>query len=361
MKALTILIFTIVFLSCQDSSHPEPNPDTTYFPPAGSTSWETVDTATLGWNTTALDDLESFVDDADTRALIILKNGRIAFEHYNGEGALGGTFTNRSIWYWASAGKTLTSFLIGKAKEEGLLSLDDKTSDYLGEGWTSLAKDQEDQITVRNQLTMTSGLNDVGIDSDCTNPECLEFRTEPGNRWAYHNAPYTLLSNVVESATGTDFDTYFKSQLTNKIGMDGYWTYLGYNHVYFSTARSMARFGLLVMNDGKWGDEVIMSDTNYFHEMINSSQDINPSYGYLWWLNGKESHMLPGLQLNINKQICPSAPADMISGLGKNGQFVCIVPSEELVVIRMGNSPDGSLVPTTFLNNLWEKVDAVIF
>ena len=49
----------------------------------------------------------------------------------------------------------------------------------------------------------------------------------------------------------------------------------------------MARFGLLILNKGNWDGNQIMTDTNYFNQMLNSSQSLNESYGYLWWLNGK--------------------------------------------------------------------------
>jgi hypothetical protein len=59
----------------------------------------------------------------------------------------------------------------------------------------------------------------------------------------------------------------------------------------------MARFGLLMLNKGNWNGNVILSDTNYYNQMVNSSQTLNPSYGYLWWLNGKASYMLPACSL----------------------------------------------------------------
>ena len=94
--------------------------------------------------------------------------------------------------------------------------------------------------------------------------------------------------------------------------------------------------------------------------MVNTSQDINKSYGYLWWLNGKSSHMLPGLQLEIRKPLSENAPSDMVSGLGKNGQFLNVVPSQNLIVIRMGDNPDNALVPAKFLDEMWEKLNRVI-
>lgn len=337
------------------------NPGNTelYFPGVGSADWETTRPSELGWDTTQIDELYSFLDDGDTRAFLVLKNGKIVLEHYAGKNiSTIGDFNAGSTWYWASAGKTLTSFLVGQAQEDGFLSIADKTSTYLGD-WTSVDKVKEDKITVRSQLTMTSGLDDSG-NSDCTKKSCLTYKADAGSRWAYHNAPYTLLDSVIQEATQQSFDDYFNKKLRDPIGMDGEWVYLDYNHVFFSTARSMARFGLLVLNKGSWGDKAILGDKSYFEQMTRPSQDINVSYGYLWWLNGKTSYRAPGLQFNIPGAITPNAPSDMISGLGKNGQFLNVVPSQNLIVIRMGDNPDKALVPIKFQNDMWEKLNRVI-
>ena len=71
--------------------------------------------------------------------------------------------------------------------------------------------------------------------------------------------------------------------------MGGSWIQLNNSDTYYSTARDMARFGLLILNEGVWDEDVIPNDTNYFSNMVNTSQEINKSYGYLGWLNVKES------------------------------------------------------------------------
>lgn len=296
-----------------------------------------------------------------TRAFIVLKDGKIVIEAYFGKDLLGiADFNKSSSWYWASAGKTLTAFLAGKAQEEGFLNINNKTADYLGTGWTSLTPTQENQITVRHQLTMTTGLDDGVPDNHSFARTDLIYKAPAGTRWAYHNAPYTLLDQVVTNATGQNFDNYFNVKLRDKIGMDGLWIWIDNDHVYFSTARSMARFGLLILNKGTWGKELIMQDKVFFNNMITSSQTINKSYGYLWWLNGKESFMVPGLQIEFPGSINPYAPSDMISGIGKNGQYVSIVPSKNIVMIRMGENPDAVTVPLLFLDDIWKKLNLII-
>ena len=334
---------------------PTPNPEPTlYFPPVGSTSWETTSPATLGWTDAQLNDLYSYLQTKNTKAFIILKNGKIVVEKYFG------SFTADSNWYWASAGKTITALLTGIAQQEGLLNINHKTSQYLGTGWTSLPAAKEDLITIRHQLTMTSGLDDNVPDDDCTLPACLAYKADAGTRWAYHNAPYTLLDKVVESASGVSYNAYFQEKIRNKIGMNGVWLRNGYNNVLYSTPRSMARFGLLMLNKGKWDQTPILNDSVYFNAQVNSSQGLNQSYGYLTWLNGKSTHMLPTLQTVFSGAMIPTAPADMYAALGKNDQKVYVVPSQKIVVIRMGESAGNiQLAVSSFDSELWGKLKAI--
>ncbi len=358
-KSLLILLLLTLLLSCRTDSPPVDG--SPYFPPLGSSAWESVTPESLGWKTAGIPALIALLQSNGTRAFILLKDGKIVFEEYFGQNLAGnGPFSRSSMWYWASAGKTLTAFIAGKAAEEGALSLTGKTSEYLGAGWTALAPAQEDQITVRHQLTMTSGLDDGVADSHDFSPAKLLYKAPAGTRWAYHNAPYTLLERVVANATHRTFDGYFDEKLRDRIGMDGFWSWIDNDHVYFSTARAMARFGLLILNQGKWEQEAIMGDGTYFRAMINPSQNLNKSYGYLWWLNGKDSFMVPGSQAVIPGSLNPNAPADMISGLGKNGQYVSVVPSRQLVLVRLGENPDAVEVPFLFLDEIWKKLNAII-
>jgi len=360
MKTLPLFLTSFVFLlfSCSKNETPDPVPPASsamYFPPIIGTEWQTTTPASLSWNVTQLNDLYTYLQSKNTRAFIILKNGKIVSEKYFG------TFTIDSNWYWASAGKTMTAFLVGIAQKEGLLNINNKTSQYLGTGWTTATLTKENLITVRHQLTMTTGLDDDVQDDDCTLSSCLQYKADAGTRWAYHNAPYTMLDKVVENATGKTYNAYFQEKIRDKIGMNGLWIKTGYNNVYYSTPRSMSRFGLLLLNKGKWDQTTILSDTNFFNTQINTSQNLNPSYGYLTWLNGKSNYMLPELQFVFPGSLVPNAPADMYSALGKNDQKIYVVPSQNIVVVRMGDSAGNiQLALSSFDNELWGKLKTII-
>jgi CubicO group peptidase (beta-lactamase class C family) len=142
----------------------------------------------------------------------------------------------------------MTAFLIGIAQRDSILSINDSASHYLGSGWTSCPPDKERLITVLNQLTMTTGLKDLVVNPECTSLGCLVYKADVGTRWAYHTGPYTLLDKVLENASGQIVNIYFNTKIRSRIGMNGLWVPLGYNNVYTSNARSMARFGLLALN-----------------------------------------------------------------------------------------------------------------
>lgn len=325
-----------------------------YFPPLNpNAAWETQTPASLGWCTDKIDSLYDYLSSENTKAFLVLKDGKMVLEKYFG------TFTADSAWYWASAGKTLTSFLVGKAREEGLLRLEDSSQAYLGNGWTICPPLKERKIKVWNQLTMTSGLNDGVPDNHCTDPACLQYLADAGTRWAYHNAPYTLLDSVLESATGKTLNQLTTQKLKTLTGMTGVWVKSGWNNLYISTPRSMARFGLAVQNGFRWNSTPLLNDTAFAQQSLETSQNLNPSYGYLWWLNGKSSYKVPGSQINFPGPLIPDAPMDLVSAIGKNGQFLSISKSTGLVLVRMGDASSSLEVPFLLLGEIWKRFNKV--
>ncbi len=343
-KLLPVLLF---FISLQSKSQ------SLYFPPLLGNAWDTISPASLGWCPERIDSLYNYLEQANSKAFIVLKDGKIVLEKYFG------TFTQDSLWYWASAGKTITSFLIGKAQEQNYLSLKDTSSKYLGIGWTNCTRQQEDSISIRHQLTMTTGLDDGVSDNHCTDAACLIYKAPAGTRWAYHNAPYTLLEKVITTATAQNINVYTQSALKTKTGMTGLWVTVDYDNVYYSKPRSMARFGLLLQNNCVWNMDTLLHDSVYIDNMLNASQQLNYAYGYLTWLNGNGSYMIPSSQIVFPGSYAPAAPADMYAAIGKNGQIVSIAPSKGLVVVRMGNANEGE-VPFLLCDNIWQRLNYVM-
>ncbi|TXE12058.1 serine hydrolase [Seonamhaeicola algicola] len=350
------LLLALIFFNCTSEETTSNNnvvDDSIYFPDANTTSWETLPITNLDWDTTKLDALLAFLETNGTKSFMILYNGRIVVETY-----MNGHDSNK-LWYWASAGKTLTSTLSGIAEDEGLIDINHKVSDYLGNGWTQMPIEKEQLITCKHLLSMSSGLDDSLGDN--VNPENLQYKADAGTRWAYHNV-YKKMQNVLAEASGTSFKNYFNTKLRDRIGMSskGNWLELNDFNVYWSNTRSMARFGLLIYAKGKWKNEQIVSEA-FLNEATNTSQNMNKSYGYLWWLNGKQQYLLPGSQLQFAGNLVPNAPIDMFAAMGKNDQKIYIVPSKKLVIIRMGEAADDeTFALSSFDNDLWEKINNVI-
>ena len=178
---LSAFIFSIIFVSCSsDDSAGQPqqqNPETTesmYFPPSNSNEWETKPISNLGWNQSKVQDLLNYLQTKNSKSFMILQNGRIVMENYFD------SHTSTSTWYWASAGKTLTSTVTGIAEQEGFININNKVSDYIGNGWTSEPIAKENLITCKNLLTMTSGLDD-SLGDDVTSAN-LQYKADAGTR-----------------------------------------------------------------------------------------------------------------------------------------------------------------------------------
>ncbi|MBA2611956.1 MAG: serine hydrolase [Bacteroidetes bacterium] len=322
-----------------------------YFPPLTGSTWDTISPQSLNWCQARIDSLYNYLQVKNTRSFIILKNGKIVLEKYFG------SYTVDSLHYWASASKSLTSFLTGIAQKNGLININNKVSQYIGTGWTSAPLVKENLITVKNLLQMTSGLDD-GPPFPCTNEDtaksCLLYQVNAGTRWAYHTGAYKKVQDVISTSAGLNYNTVTNNWIESKTGMSGFW----FQQVYYSTARDMARFGLLNLNKGIWNTDTIMKDSLYFKAMINTSQNFNQSYGYLWWLNGKATYMNPGIQLVLNGPLIPNCPNDMFAALGKNDQKIYVIPSTGMVVIRQGNSAENvTFALSTFDNTLWDYIN----
>jgi CubicO group peptidase (beta-lactamase class C family) len=349
------LFFSLLMLgmvSCnQNDEQPLPN-EPMYFPANTGNTWETKTLSSLGWNEGAVQPLKDFLIQKNTKSFMILVNGRIVMEEYfDGH-------NSTATWPWNSAGKTLVTTTTGIAQQEGLLNIENRVSQYLGRGWTSAPLEKENLINSRHLLTMTSGINDA---SELVIRSNLTYLADAGTRWSYHNI-FQKLMDVVAEASNQTFETYFNAKLKNKIGMDGFWNNGLIFKIYHSNTRSMARFGLLVLNKGKWATETVINEP-FLLESINMSQAINPSYGYMWWLNGKSTYMLPGGQTVYPTTLVPNAPADMYAAMGAGDQRIYVIPSKNLIVVRMGEASDRAnpnFAVSGFDNELWQKINAVI-
>jgi CubicO group peptidase (beta-lactamase class C family) len=332
-----------------------------YFPETKpAVAWERVSPASVGWNEEKLQSALDFAGRNRASGVVVLHRGRILAEQYWSleEGAQAGKkareysalvrgrdAAGRVIEDVASVQKSVAAILVGMAQSRGLLKLDDPVSRHLGTGWSKATLDQEGVITVRHLVTMTSGLKDD-----------LTFEAAPGTRWRYNTPAYARTVAVVAAAAKKSPNDLTREWLTDRIGMsDSRWvsrasinSEAAANALGFATtARDLARFGLLILAGGKWNNETVIADQDYLRAALRPSQTLNPSYGYLWWLNG-QSALARGSGELVKGPLIATAPSDLVAALGAVDRKLYVVPSLDLVVTRLGNSATPA-----FQNEFW--------
>ena len=255
--------------------------------------WQQRSVAEAGWDQEKLDAALDFAMSRKSSSIVVVQAGRIIAECHSKLSnpsdrytamKLGATADGHAIEDVASIQKSVVSLLVGVAFDKGLLNLDDSVQKHLGIGWSNADKEQEAPITVRHLMTMTSGLDAK-----------LKFVADAGTRWAYNTNAYAKSLACLEAVTGLSANELTSRWLLNRIGMrDSRWakrTWLAETGVdanvsgFATSARDLARFGLLVLASGRWQDQFLVSP-EYLRSALTSSQQLNPSYGYLWWLNG---------------------------------------------------------------------------
>lgn len=323
-----------------------------YFPPPDDPRWQRIKPADAGWNQAAIDSALDFAGSRRSTAVVILYRGKIMAEQdwdpakqkvtprWAFERAKDGQVREDV----ASAQKSVASMLVGIAQKKGLVDIQRPVSAYLGEGWSKASRDREEKILLRHLITMTSGLK-----------ESLEFEAEPGTKWFYNTPAYQKTMRILANVTEKTADQLTRDWLTEPIGMkNSEWReraqmpgLLGF----ISTAHDMARFGLLVEAGGVWAGKTIVEDREYIRAATHSSQNLNPAYGYLWWLNG-----LPVMRATGRApKLIPSAPDDLFAALGAMGRKIYVVPSLGIVATRTGdnNQLKGE---SSFDEEFWQRL-----
>ena len=326
-----------------------------YFPPADG-PWATVDPGDVGWDAAKLDAALDLAGERSSSGVVVLHRGRILAERYwpvenPGEGYArqqpGTNAAGHPLEDVASVQKSVVATLTAIAAERGLLTFDDAVSDHLGAGWTEASAEQEAAITIRHLLAMTSGLT----------PQ-LAYEADPGARWRYNTPAYHHLMRIIAGAANQSRETVTSDWLTDRIGMrDSAWAPRPWASDdiavgFVTSARDLARFGLLVQARGTWDSTAVVEDANAIDLATRPSQSLNPAYGFLWWLNGQAFRLGAGGAARSDGPLIASAPPDLVAAQGAFDRKLYVVPSLDLVVTRLGDrgSTDGS----SFNDAFWE-------
>ncbi|MFN8052964.1 MAG: serine hydrolase [Acidimicrobiales bacterium] len=313
----------------------------------------TVDTpASQGMDPTALEKARSyaFADGKNTQGVVIVRHGVIVDEWY-APGA------NKDSWAasWSMA-KSVASALVGIAIGEGKIpSIDVKMTTY----YPDWAQRGLGDVTLRDVLEMSSGLKwdesyapeDLGtsdvIDMVTRESDELAYAASrpravpPGTVFNYTSGGSMLLSGVLQQATGMSARDYASAKLWSQIGVtkvDMWNDAAGHTLTYCcvdTSSRNFARFGLLYLHQGAWGGKQVVP-TSWVADSVAGSRAAHDTYGLQWWLDDAQG-----------------VPSDMFYADGHDGQFIYVIPSLDLVVVRNGTyvkNPGPPVADPTLFN-----------
>lgn len=284
---------------------------------------------------------------SNTTAVVVMQDRRLVAERY-ADGF--GVDTPQRTW---SVGKSIAGTLIGAAVQRGEVDVNAPAAiaDWSRQG------DPRAVITVDQLMRMASGLTSdtagnrtdalyfggVGVDEQATTWPLI---ARPGSQFRYANND-TLLAVLAIAPT---FERHPPSELFERLGMYDTWAETDWRGNYmlssqvWTTARDLARFGQLYLDDGMVGDKRILPEG--WRDYVSAPTGPQPTgaqgYGATFWL------------MNRSEGI----PADTISANGNRGQYVVIVPSRNIVIVRRGEDPTGKRFdPIAFTRDVLAALD----
>lgn len=171
----------------------------------------------------------------------------------------------------------------------------------------------------------------------------------PGSVWQYSSGTTNIVCNYIREVIENDSVYYAlpRRELFDKTGMrsaifetDASGNFIGSSYLYASM-RDYVRYGLLYLNKGNWLGEQILPET-WIDFTVTPADGSKGSYGAFFWLNKSKDY--------------PDVPEDMYSCRGHDGQYIFIIPSKDLVVVRTGFSQKGVFDPNLFLKNILDAI-----
>ncbi|WP_067701625.1 serine hydrolase domain-containing protein [Nocardia jejuensis] len=305
--------------------------------PQGANAFQRSDPAANGIDPAVLNDALDFGASKGAYAMQVYRHGCLVGDR---------TGTGNLPLPLASSSKGVASVVVGRAISMGYFGLDDPLGKFF-----PTADPEHAALTVRQVLNQTTGLRftwaaDIAA---ITTDEVLQslndpFAFEPGTTFQYSQAVLALLPKIVEISTGTDFQDFTQREVMSPLGIDrANWVWLrdrsgntAVNGGLAMRADDVARLGQLMLNNGHWGDRDLI-DPDYIRQ-ARLPTDANGGYGFLFWLNAGDSYKTATVPTakTFEHPMFPGAPRDLYSFVGALGQFVTIIPSRDMVIVRLG-------------------------
>ncbi|MCX7549951.1 serine hydrolase domain-containing protein [Xanthomarina sp. F2636L] len=326
---------------------------------AQSSAFEKTENIIPQWenNTT----LTSYMNNNNVQGVIVIQDDTIKLEKY----APG--INKETLWTSFSVAKSVSSMLVGVALKEGAIeSIDDPLKKYI----TDLNGYDYGEVSVRQLLTMTSGIewNEDYVDHNsdvaqmylqpCNGTEShiltymkpLEFAHQPGSTWNYSTGETDLVGILVQKATGKSLAEYLSEKIWKPLGMEhcAYWLADECSNLNIggsglsASLRDFARLGSLMLQQGKLGDDQIISEEwlKDATSVLYKTNEEGDGYGYLWWRSNNGSY----------------------AAVGIFGQMIYVDPSKNLVIAQMAAWPKASseeltAARTEFINAVQRAVE----
>jgi len=289
-----------------------------------------------------------------TRAILVVYKGQIIAEKY-----ADGFDQNSRQMGWSMA-KSLTNAMMGNLVLNGKLKLSNSAAIW---EWR---QDERKQITMDHLMRMSSGL---GWNENYSGPSSAtnmlfksrfmgmyaadnKLKHEPGEVFYYSSGTSNIVSRLIRQVYGDDrYHRFPYEDIFYKIGMlslvmepDGGGTFVGSSYAY-ATARDWARFGLLYLNNGVWNGERLLPKDWVKYSTTPAKGAKRGEYGAHFWLNSGE----PG---NRSNRMYPDVPTDLYWADGFEGQNVFIIPSKQLVVVKLSQTTGNALDDNAFLSSI---------
>ena len=341
--------------------------DAEYYPPAESQGgWRWLDSTEsiqeqAGMDASKLEkvfELQDFLFGGYSSSTVIIRKGYLVGEHASFMGLASSRF---DVWSCTKSftglvwGMLLEDSRQGRLSEGQTVNLESLAYDFLPEG-QPMTDERKEAITIGHLLSMTSGIageahgiygvptktgqgpfeHALGFTTNRYGKSVAKLGSNPGEQWDYSDPAFVHLSLIFRHLTGQDMRVYAQERLFKPIGVENAsWDVLGGGqligphtcaHVGMHiSAREFARVGYLALKKGVWRDQVIVPRW-WLDLATQSSQDLNPGYGYTFWVNSTGAHW-------------PNLATDMFAFEGHTTNRCYIIPSLDLLVVRIGAGP----------------------
>jgi CubicO group peptidase (beta-lactamase class C family) len=305
---------------------------------------------------------KKYLESLGTKGFLVIHNDTLLFEKYFDE------HKKATVSNSFSAGKTIVALLIGIAIEEGRIkSLDEPVGNYIPE----FSSGKHSKITIRHLLDMASGLDwtESGKDPLSDNAASYygsdlyglttdqEVIKEPGRTFIYQSGNTQLLGFVIKAATGSTVAEYTQEKIWKRIGaeQEAYWSLDREDGdekafcCFYATVRDFARFGVLFVNNGKFGNEQIVPEW-FMKEMVRFGST-------------KTEEGTPNQRYGLHVWVYDDGKSPVYYLRGIKGQYIIAVPDKNLIIVRVGEErlpdvsmPENKLMGKKELKSLAQKV-----